>query len=385
MKITAIKPVLVSESGRNFAFVKVETDEGLSGVGEAGLGRRVHSVAAVWKSFSNDLVGEDPFRIEHLWQVMFRSGFFPGGLVQTAALSAIDIALWDIKAKALGVPVFELLGGRVRDKVVCYPHVSAPDVDTLVERCRERVAAGWKFVRFSVDDVHGGSNELQGVFEPVRAVRQTVNGVRAVREALGDEVEICVDVHTRLDPPSSIQFCKAVEPYRLFFVEDPLRSENTSSLHSVRQQTSVPLAIGEQFASKWQFREVLEQDLMDYCRLDLCIVGGLTEGRKIAGWCETHYVAVVPHNPLGPVCTAASLHFCLSSSLFGVQELSQEPGTAFVDIFPQQVGFSDGHLLVPEGPGLGVELDEEAAAASPCVNDGPGWGYRREDGSYTNW
>ena len=382
MKITAIKPVLVSEGGRNYSFVKVETDDGIYGLGEAGLGRRITAVAEVWKSFERDLAGADPFRIEHLWQVMFRGGFFPGGVVQTAALSAVDIALWDIKAKALNVPVYELLGGRVRDKVVCYPHVVGADTDSLVAGCRARAEAGWKFVRFSVDDVEGGER----LFEPGRAVRRTVEGVRAVREELGEEIEICVDVHTRLDPPDAIHFCRQVEPYRPFFVEDPLRSENAASLRLVRQQTSVPLAVGEQFASKWQFREVLEEDLLDYCRLDLCIVGGLTEGRKVAGWCETHYVALVPHNPLGPVCTAASLHFCLASPLVGVQELSREPGTALNDVFPVQVGFADGHLLVPEGPGLGVEIDDEAAAANPPVgNDGPVWGYSREDGSYTNW
>lgn len=381
MKITAVRPILVQD-GRTFTFVKVETDAGIYGLGEAGLGRRAAAMAEVMESLAADLVGQDPFRIEHLWQVMFRGGFFPGGVVQSAAVSAIDIALWDLKAKALGVPVYELLGGRCRDRVPCYPHVGGATLEALIDSCQQRLDAGWRFVRWGLSDPQGDET----VFEPTRTVRHGIEQVRAVREALGDAVEICVDVHTRLDPPAAIEFCRGVEPYRPFFVEDPLRSENPNSLRLVRQHTSVPLAVGEHFDSKWAFRQVLEEDLMDYCRLDLCIAGGLTEGRKIAGWCETHYVHLVPHNPLGPVCTAASLHLCLASPLVAVQELARVPGTVLADVFPTQVPFADGHLLVPEAPGLGVDIDEAAAAArAPSDTRGRGVGYRREDGSFTNW
>jgi galactonate dehydratase len=382
MKITAIRPLLVDD-GRIYTFVKVETDSGLYGLGEAGLGRRPQAMAAVMSSMEADLVGQDPFRIEHLWQVMFRGGFFPGGVVQSAAVSAIDIALWDLKAKALGVPVFELLGGRCRDRVPCYPHVGGKDTAALIEACRAKQEAGWRFVRWGLSDPLGDEQ----ILEPSRTVRHGIEQVGAVRHALGDDLEICIDVHTRLDPPAAIELCRGVAPYRPFFVEDPLRSENPNSLRLIRQQTSVPLAVGEQFDSKWAFRQVLEEDLLDYCRLDLCIVGGLTEGRKIAGWCETHYVRLAPHNPLGPVCTAASLHLCLASPLVGVQELAREPGQVLTDVFPQQVPFADGALQVPQAPGLGIELDEAAAVARAPgeIDGGRGRGYRREDGSYTNW
>lgn len=333
------------------------------------------------RSLEPDLVGEDPFRIEHLWQVLYRGGFFPGGVVQSAAVSAIDMALWDIKAKALGVPVYELLGGRVRDRVACYPHVGErEDVDRLVANCRQKADEGWRFVRWGLCDPAGSD-----LLEPARAVAFGIEQVLGVRQAL-PEIEICVDVHTRLDPPWAVQFCKGVEGARPFFIEDPLRSENPASLRLLRQQTSVPIAVGEQFAGKWAFRECLEQDLMDYCRMDLCIVGGITEARKIAGWCETHYIHLAPHNPLGPVCTAASLHLCLASSLVGVMELARVPGTVMPEVFPQQVPFAEGHLLVPETPGLGVEIDEEAAAARPYQETGGrSVGYQRDDGSYTNW
>ena len=382
MKITAVTPILTRTAGHNYGFVKVETDAGLYGLGEIGLARRTRAAAAVVEALSVDLLGQDPARIEHLWQLMYRGGFFPGGPVQATAVSAIDTALWDIKAKALGVPVYELLGGRVRDRVVCYPHVpDSGDIDTLVADCREKVAQGWKFVRWGLVDPAGDS-----LLEPTRSVRHGIEAVGAVRAALGDEIEILVDLHTRLDPPASVQFCRGVEEFRPFFVEDPLRSESPASLRQLRRQTAVPLAVGEQFAGKWAFREVIEEELMDYCRLDVSVCGGLSEARKIAGWCETHYIALAPHNPLGPVNTAASLHLCVASALVAVQELPRVPGTFLADLFPQQVSFENGYLTVPEAPGLGVEIDEEAVAEGGLEVEQEGAYYlRRDDGSYTNW
>lgn len=382
MKITAIKPILICENGRNYGFVKVETDAGIYGLGEIGISSRVRAAAEVLQVFNVDLVGQDPFRIEHLWQVMFRGGFFPGGLVQTAAVSAVDTALWDIKAKALGVPVYELLGGKVRDRVVCYPHVpDLGDIDALVAACREKVDEGWKFVRWGLTDPAGAE-----LLEPTRTVENGIEAVRAVRQSLGDEVEILVDVHTRLDPPAATRFCRGVEEFRPFFVEDPLRSENPASLKSLRQQTSVPLAVGEQFTGKWAFREVIEEELMDYCRLDISLCGGFSEARKITGWCETHYVAIAPHNPLGPVNTAASLHLCLASALVGVQELPRVPGSVLTEVFSTTVTFEDGYLMVPDAPGLGVEIDEAVATEGRFeVTEDTVHGLRRDDGSFTNW
>lgn len=377
MKITNVKS-FVSSSGH--FFVKVETDSGVYGVGEGGIRRRSFALAEVVRSFEPILIGADPFQIEHLWQIMFRGGFFPGGVVQSAAVSAVDIALWDIKGKALNVPVYELLGGRTRDKVVCYPHNGGGTPDALVENCRKTHEAGWKFVRWGLAD---GSDS--DTFEPRRAIRFGLEQVRAVRDAFGDDVEILVDVHTRLDPADSLEFCKMVEPYNPFFIEDPLRSENPGSLRRLRQQTSVPLAVGEQFDSKWSFRDVIEEELMDFCRVDVCIVGGLTEAQKIAGWCETHYIYLAPHNPLGPVSTAACLHLCLSSSLVGVQELPRAPMSSLTDAFPVQVPFESGYLLPPDSPGLGIEFDEEALTTITSQEYGPPHGFERDDGSFTNW
>jgi galactonate dehydratase len=379
MKITALKPFVVEASGG--LFVKVETDEGVYGLGFSGLSRQNPAVAEIIRSFAPDAVSQDPFRTEHLWQVMFRGGFFPGGVVQSAAVSAVDIALWDIKGKALGVPVFELLGGRVRDKVVCYPHIGGRHaIDALVDHAKKAVDDGWKFVRWGMCDPNGS-----GVLEPRRAVRFGIEQVAAVREAVGDDIEITFDVHTRLDPAWAIEFCKGVEEYRPFFVEDPLRSEGPQSLRLLRQHTSVPIAVGEQWDSKWRFQQAIEEDLMDYCRIDLGICGGLTEGKKIAGWCETHYIPIAIHSPQGPVSTAASLHLSLATALVGVQELPSAPMTSLVDAFPTQMPFADGHLLVPDTPGLGIELNEDAMIEDVSMTYGKGVGFVRDDGSYANW
>lgn len=311
---------------------------------------------------------------------MFRGGFFPGGVIQSAAVSAVDIALWDLKGRALGVSVYDLLGGKTRDKVVCYPHIGdRNDLDKLVGHCKDRMSEGWKFVRWGMTDPEG---DEQGC-EPARAVRYGIEQVRAVREACGPDLNVCVDAHTRLDPPWAIEFCKSVEPYRSFFIEDPLRSENTQSLRHLRQQTSVPIAVGEQWDSKWAFRQVIEEDLMDYCRVDLCIAGGLTEAKKIAGWCETHYIHLAPKNPLGPVSTAACLHLCLSSFLVGVQELPRVPGTTLTDVLPKQIPFENGYLQIPEGPG--VEFDEAAFEGSGPHTATRASYFVRDDGAYTNW
>jgi len=377
VKITNIECFPVWGGGRNYLFVVVDTDEGISGVGEAGLTGRELAVCGVVDHFKPLLIGQDPGRIEHLWQLMFRGGFFPAGKIGASALSAIDIALWDIQGKALGVPVYQLLGGLVRDKVVCYPHNNGATVEALVESCLKTKEEGWKFVRWGLSD--GGD-----VLEPSRAVRAAVLQFEAVRLAVGDDIELCFDVHTRLDPPWAIQLCRAVEQFHPFFIEDPIRSESMQSLRQVREHVSTPLAVGEHFVGKWEFRQIIEEELTDYARTDLCIVGGITEGRKIAGWCETHYIGLALHNPLGPVCCAASLHLNLATSNFGVMEQPRKPGEMLTDVVPVQMPWADGYLLPPTAPGLGIEFDRDAAKRHPFqMRELPH--LHREDGSFTNW
>jgi galactonate dehydratase len=380
MKIVNVESIAVWGGTRNYLFVVVDTDEGISGVGEASLMWKELAVAACVEHFKPQLIGEDPFRIEHIWQLLSRGGFFPHGRIAGAAISAIDIALWDIKGKALNLPVYELLGGRVRDKVVCYPHNNlshGPEIEPLIESCLETIADGWKFCRWALPQ--DGS-----ILEPTDSIRAALKQFEAVRTAVGDTIELCVDIHTRLDPAEAVFFCKQVEQYRPYFVEDPIRAESAQSLRFVREHTAAPLAVGEHYASKWEFRQVIEEELTDYARIDPCIAGGLTEAKKIAGWCETHYIKLAPHNPLGPVSTAACLHLNLTCSNFGVQEQPFKPGVILPDVIPVQSEWAEGYLLAPTRPGLGIELDREAAKQSPYKEIVPPQ-VRRLDGSLANW
>src|SRR5579884_1744726 len=373
MKITNVEAFPVWGGARNFLFVVVDTDEGVSGVGEAGLTGRELASMAVLEHFKPLLVGQDPTRIEHLWQVMFRGGFFPAGRIAAGVISAIDIALWDLRGKALGVPVYDLLGGLVRVRVVCYPHNvgHAMDIESLVESCLQTKEEGWKFVRW-------GLPQDGAILEPRQSVLAAIRQFQAVREAVGD------DVHTRLDLPDALWLCREVERYRPFFIEDPLRAENPDSFKTLRPRTTVPLAAGEQFSSKWEFRQLVEEEWIDYARIDLCIVGGITEARKIAGWCETHYIKLALHNPLGPVSSAACLQLNLATSNFGVQEQPRKTGTVLTDVVPVQPEWKDGYLLPPARPGLGIEFDRDAARKHPFqMRELPH--LRRLDGSFTNW
>ena len=379
MRITQIETYPVWGGNRNFLFVVVDTDQGIYGIGEAGVTGRELAVVGAIEHMRTLLIGQDPFRIEHIWQILFRGGFFPAQRIVSAAISAIDIALWDIKGKALGVPVYELLGGRVRDRVVCYPHNVGHrmEVQSLVESCLQTKQEGWKFVRWDLP--HAGE-----VLEPRRSVRMAIQQVQAVREALGDDIEIIFDVHTRLDMADAAWLCQGLEPFRPFFVEDPIRSENPDCYTTLRPRTTVPLAAGEQFSSKWEFRQLIEEEWIDYARLDLCLVGGFTEARKIAAWCETHYINLAVHNPLGPISTAACLQLNLACSNFGVQEQPSRPGTVLTDVVPVQSEWEDGYLLPPTRPGLGIEFDREAAKRHPFeMRELPH--LRRPDGSVTNW
>ena len=387
MKVTRIKSFPVAdEDGRAYFIVKVETDAGIHGLGEVGIHRWGGAIENAIEHLSELVVGQDPFSTERLWQHMFRGSFFPADKVYCSAISAIDIALWDIKAKAVDMPLYKLLGGPVRDRVVCYPHTQGRSSAELVENCKTAVAEGWKFVRWGQPETGGVLEQLgEGVLEPVESIRVAEEQMAIVREAVGPGVQICFDVHTRLDTAHVITMCKALERYRPFFIEDPLRSESPASYRTLARHVSLPIAAGEQWASKWSFREVIEEELIRYARIDLCIVGGLTEALKITHWCETHYIDIVPHNPLGPVSAAACVALCMASTNVGVQEMPRRPGSFATDLFPVQIGWDDGYAFSSDRPGLGVEFDE-GVAESRRMKPG-GWPplLRRNDGAFTNW
>ena len=379
MKIVSVDtyPIMVK---RPHLFVTVTTDDGIVGVGESGLSHQEREVCASVNRYSELLIGADPMRTEHLWQVMARAGFFPADLVNSAAISAIDLALWDIKGKALGQPVYNLLGGLVRERIHCYPHNEGEDDPAaLVDDVRRTVEAGWRFARWGFSDT-GGDH-----FDPSRVVRRSVAAIEAVRATFGPELELCVDVHTRLDPPDAVRYCRAVEEFSPFFIEDALRAESPEGYRHLRSQTAVPIAAGEQWHGKWGFRAAIEQELIDYARIDLCLVGGMTEAVKIARWCEAHYIQLAPHNPLGPVSSAAGAHLSLASTNAGVLEMASEPGTSLTDVFPLQTPFADGHALASDRPGWGIEFDPQAASRYPEPSSGFAPILRRRDGAFTNW
>jgi len=379
MQIRRVTPHIIGAE-RNFLFVVIETDSGLRGVGEGGITWREQAMAGYIESLTPLLLWADPFRTEHLWQLMWRSGFFPAAQVGAAAIAAIDIALWDIKAQALGVPLYQLLGGLTRDRVACYPHVRGQSASELAEAGQRLVAEGFRFLR---TEIRGGGDGA--VFNPRPALRQGARDLAALRAAVGSDIELLVDVHTRLDPADAELFCELVAPTQPFFVEDPLRCENLASYRRLSQRVRVPLAVGEQLGSKWEFRQLIEEDLLDFARIDICNAGGITESCKIASWCETHGIRLALHNPLGPVSTAACLHLDLASSQFAVQELPRRPGSYLTDLFPVQVPYEAGHLLAPTQPGLGIVMDESRVSSYPPIPAGrcPLW--QRGDGAFTNW
>ena len=388
MRVTRINSWSVADAdGRAYFIVKVETDEGIYGLGEVGIRNWGEAIAKAIDHLAEIVVGEDPFSTEKLWQQMFRGGFFPADKVYCCAISAIDIALWDIKGKALNMPTYKLLGGPVRDRVVCYPHTQGKTNEELVENSVRAVEEGWKFVRWGQPQTDGTIEDVgpEGRLEPVESMRITEQQMAMVREAVGPDIQLCFDVHTRLDTAHVVAMCKTLEPYRPFFIEDPLRSENPASYRTLARHVSLPIAAGEQWATKWPFREVIEEELISYARIDLCIVGGLTEALKITHWCETHYIDIVPHNPLGPVSAAACVALCMASTNVGVQEMPRRPGSFATDLFPQQIEWEDGYAFNPGRPGLGVDFDETVAATRQVSARGWPPQLRRNDGAFTNW
>ena len=388
MKVTQIKNFPISdEDGRVYYIIKVETDAGIYGLGEVGIRNWGGAIGKAIEHLSEIVIGEDPFSTEKLWQYMFRGGFFPADKVYSCAISAIDIALWDIKAKALEMPLYKLLGGPVRDKVICYPHTQGDTVADLLYNCKRHIEDGWKFVRWHQPETGPSSVYVNNMntLEPIDSVRLAEEQIATIREAIGPDIQICFDMHTRLDTAHAVALCKAVEPYRPFFMEDPLRSENPASYRTLARHVSLPIAAGEQWATKWPVREVIEEELINYARIDLCIVGGITEALKITHWAETHYIDIVPHNPLGPVSAAACVALCMASTNVGVQEMPRRPGSYATDLFPKQIEWEGGYAWCPDEPGMGVDFNEELALNS--IVDPTGWPpqLRRNDGSFTNW
>lgn len=361
MKITAIETYLVNPGNRNYVFVRVMTDEGLYGVGEAYSVGPDDAVVAVIKDFETWLVGRDPREIEFLWQLMYNASRFPGGVITNAAISGIEHALWDIKGKALGVPVYELLGGKCRDHIPVYIHAHGATPEALAENAASRLA------RYGCRAVKVGPQPPEPDRLPNGAVvRAAAARMEALRRALGDDIDIAVDAHARIfEPVRALQMAQAIKPYDPYFFEEPLRPENIDALAALRRQVDLPIATGEMLYTKYEFRDLLVRGAADIIQPDICCAGGLLELKKIAAMAESFYTTIAPHNPVGPVATAVNVHLAACTPNFLVLEYlpDDEPGRRNLVDEPMQL--VDGHLTIPTRPGLGIDLNLDAFADAP--------------------
>jgi galactonate dehydratase len=360
MKITDVNAIGVNLGDGNHIFVKVMTDEHIYGVGEAYRVGPDNATVAVIDDYKSWLVGQDPFRIEHLWRLMYNGARFPGGSIGYAALSGIEIALWDLKGRALGRPVYELLGGRCRDRVRVYVGIGGNTPEAVAASARQAVDQGFTGVKMLPQPPDSETMPWGSV------VAGTARRMEAVRKAVGDAIDIGLDPHARIfEPFKARALAEAVQPYRPLFLEEPLRPENVSALAALRASVRVPIATGEMLYTKYEFRDVLASGAADILQPDILICGGLLEAKKIAALAEAHYVTVAPHNPLGPVSTAVAVQFAASTPNFLILAYSPDQHGPSRELIREPIALEDGYLRIPDRPGLGIELNLPQFAGKP--------------------
>ena len=362
MKITAVEAVPVDR----YLFAKVHTDEGISGLGESGAWGFLEASEAAIEKFGRYLVGEDPFRIEHHWQYMARFSHFRGAAIM-GAISALDIALWDIAGKHFGVPAYQLLGGRTRDKARVYYHVSGDTKEKLVQGVRDARAQGYTAVGHLTPFLDE-PREVPFFKAHADKIRDAIRTVAAYREAAGDQVDLCIEIHRRLSPAEAIALARGIEEFHPFFYEDPILPDNFDAMALVANHIAIPIATGERLHSIHEFEMLLSRGAVQYVRPDVCMAGGLTHCKKIAAIAEAHYVGVVPHNPLSPVSTAACLQLAACIPNFALQEYptgEHEPPKS--EIVKTTIQIEDGFLIIPTTPGIGIELADDAQEKYPPV------------------
>lgn len=375
MKITRICGYLPRRPNPTFnqsdLLVTVETDEGLMGIGEGGSPDTLRQCAQV-------LIGEDPACIQHLWQLLYRGYFYPAGREKLHALGALDLALWDLKGKALNAPVYDLLGGLTRDYVECYS-TNFPSQGSLEETARACKEAGFRAFRTAVADPGNG------IFDARRMLDKTVEQCREIRRGVGADGDWTIDFHTRLDLADAVTLCARLEELSPYFVEDPLRSENPQALAALRDRVRLPLAVGEQFGDRWDIHELIERQLIDFTRVTLPNTGGITEFLSIAALCETHYVGMVPHGT-GPVSVAALVHVLCALPVPVLMEIGGD-GSFVHPHMARGYTFRQGKLWPQPHPGLGIEFDPAGTDLVVEVTEryAPIPLFHRPDGSLTNW
>ena len=361
MKITDLTLIPASK----YLFVKIITDTGISGIGEVGAWGFIDAAAECLKKFRGYLVGKDPFQIEHHNQYMYRSMYFRGAILMSA-ISAIDIALWDIKGKVLGVPVYELLGGRTRDKVRSYGAVFQFTPEAMAKGCLELKKQGFTCARLMIT---GDMSQTQtGMEDDIfnGKVKKYTDMVAACRQAVGEDFDFVLECHRSLTPSEAIAFGNAVEKYHPLFLEDPIAPDNVEVMADVASKISIPIATGERCINIQEMELIMTKKAARYVRPDVCALGGITPAKKVAAMAEANYVGIVPHNPLGPVSTAACLQLDASIPNFTIQEFPSfylQRGEAAMLKEPLEV--EHGYIKVPNRPGIGIELIDDISEKFP--------------------
>lgn len=378
MKITDIR---IIRAGR-YLFINIETDAGITGLGEAGAWSFPDATVGALEKFKGLLVGENPLTIEHHWQNMYRSTYFRGSVIMSA-ISAIDIALWDIRGKSLNLPVHELLGGKCRDRVRSYAPVFEFAADKMAEGCRRLKSQGFTAARLLLTDamVKNRRDMKDAIF--AFRVDEAVEKVRKCREAVGWDFDLCLEVHRSMNPAEAVAFARGVEVFNPMFIEDPIPPDNCNAMADLASRTSIPVATGERFLNIQEFELLLAKHGAKYVRPDLCVLGGITASKKVAAIAEAHYAGIAPHNPLGPVSTAACLQLDACIPNFAIQEYPSfyekgEEGGMMVNPFVVQ----DGCIVIPDSPGIGIELIPDLVEKYPPTNERQDfWAHTAFDGS----
>ena len=370
MKITDVKVIPVNQ----FLFVIIYTDEGITGIGESGAWGFLKASGIIIDTLFRDyLIGKNPLEIEKHWQFLVHSNYFRGAALM-GAVSAVDIALWDIAGKYYDVPIHSLLGGKVREKIRTYSHVRGKTLPELLERCQASIEEGFTavghlcpFLDEPMDKVYNKSY--------VRKISDAVNVVRRVRETIGDDVDICVECSRFMNPAEAIILGNEIEPFRPYFYEDPVRPDNFDSMAEVAANIKIPIATGERIHTLQEFMMLVNRKALRYLRADVILCGGITGLKKIAVLAEANDLLIVPHNPCSPICTAASVHVDASTAAFAIQEypndsrMRTQPGTGekfpLNEIVTDTIKCDRGYLIVPDAPGLGIDLVDDAEKKFP--------------------
>ena len=362
MKIEALETLLVDK----YLYVKIYTDTGLIGIGESGAWGFLESSEAAIHTFGEYLIGEDPLLIEHHWQYMYRAFHFRGSAIM-GAISAIDIALWDIAGQVYQVPIYALLGGKVRDKIRAYLHVLGDTKEKLIEGVKNAKRDGFTAVGHLTPFLDE-DRSVPYFKTHVDKMTDAIDTVAMYREVAGKDVDLCIEIHRRLTPAEAVVLGKGIEEFYPYFIEDPILPENYDSMAYVASKIDVPIATGERHLTRWGFREVIEGEMCAVLQPDIRHCGGILELKKIANMAETHYVAVAPHNSNGPISTLASLHLDMSIPNAFLQEIFVSFIDRYKEVLTNPINIEDGLATVPDGPGWGADLDTEALAKYPATD-----------------